>query len=245
MKVFLYYLLYLFYYRKGNTDSAEKYFKIARSLSDEKLKKITEMEEETKNIDYSIFDIPLRKIGEFSYNIFIKDFFNMLFESHLMWFFKLNLKTVFLDDDVYFIYISSRPSGKIDFIPLGNFYDIKGNILKAKYRQLSHQSYTVEVEENEEIKGMPVIFSGTQNNLLKKNSDTYIIEYSETILVPRVSKRVFTLSPKYRVKNIESSHPYTIQNANGYTVIIIKINTVITYKKVDINVKIDSEKTEN
>ncbi len=244
IKAIYYYALYLFYSRRGNKDAAEKYFIIAKSLSDTKLKRIDEIENEIKNLDESIFESTINKIGSFSYEVFIKDFINYYLESNLMWFFKVNLKTVALyDDDIYFIYLSSRPSGQVDFIPLGNFYDIKGNILKAKYRQKTSTSYHVEIEETEEIKGMPVIFSGMQNNLLKKDGKNYIIDYSETILVPRISKRIFVLSPLYMLKNITSSHPYVVENKFEHTVVIVDIDTIKNYQKFDLSIKIESEKT--
>lgn len=237
-----YYFLYLFYHRKGSAENAEKYLKIVQNLSDNKMKKIEEFQEDLKNINPSVFDSSTRKIGELSYRIFLKDFIDNLLETNCMWFFKVNTKTVFIDDEVYFIYISSRASGQIDFIPLGNFYDIKGNILKVKYRSKDSNSYIVDIEQNDDIKDMPVIFSGTQNNLLKTDGKNCILDYREVILVPRVSKRIFVLSDRYTVKNIESSVGYRIEDIGGYRIIIVDINTIHDYKKFELNIKIEAEK---
>ncbi|MCX7641943.1 MAG: serine/threonine protein kinase, partial [Elusimicrobiales bacterium] len=152
MKFGFYLLLYYFYFRKKEFDKAERYYRIAKNLGVKDIKTLEDIQIETKNPDYSVFENSDKKVIEFSYSLFLNDFINYFLEAELMWFFKVNTKIVVLNEnnDVHFYYISSKPSGRIDFIPLGNFYDLKGNILKAKYRQISQNSYFVEVEEGEE-----------------------------------------------------------------------------------------------
>lgn len=249
LKAFYYVTLFYFYIKKNDLEKAERYYRIAKNINPEiEIKDIEELHSETKKPDYSVFDELDRKVIEFSYSLFFHDFINYIFESHLMWFFKVNTKTIILNegDEIHFYYISSKPSGKIDFIPLGNFYDLKGNLLKAKYRQLSNDSYIVEVEENKN-KGMPVIFSGIQQNLLKKEVDKRIIDFKEKILVPRISKRIFAISSKYEIKDIKSNINFQRIDIEDFTIIIFDINTMKTYKTFDLNVEIEVEckKTKN
>lgn len=244
LKAFYYVILFYFYLKKNETEKAERYYRIAKNINPEiEIRTIQELHSEIKKPDYSVFDESDKKVIEFSYSLFLNDFIRYIFESNLMWFFKVNTKTVILNegDDVHFYYISSKPSGKIDFIPLGNFYDLKGNLLKAKYRQLSQESYIVEVEETKNNKGMPVIFSGIQQNLLKKEFDKRIINFKEKILVPRISKRIFALSSAYEIKDIRANLNYQRIDIDEFTIVIFDINTMKDYKTFDLNVEIEVE----
>jgi len=226
-----YYMLYLLY-KKLDDEKSQKYYTIAQNLTDENLPTIEEIKNEAFSIDYSIFDFIDNNLLKFSYSTFLKDFLYYLFEEKLSSF-KVNLKLITLEEngECMFSYISSKPQGRIDFIPLGNFYDIKGNILKAKYIQKDERSYNVVIEEKILKKNLPVIFIGTQNSLLERKEDGYIINYSETILAPRKSKRIFAISSKFKI-NYESVR---IEN---YELLIFDINTIKTYKPYDMNLKI-------
>ncbi|MEM4161134.1 MAG: tetratricopeptide repeat protein, partial [Thermoplasmata archaeon] len=94
-------------------EKAERYFKIAKNITTYKIKTVEEIHSEAKCIDYSIFDNSDRMVIEFSYSLFLNDFVKYLLESNLMWFFKINNKTIILNEDesVHFYYISSKPSG--------------------------------------------------------------------------------------------------------------------------------------
>lgn len=239
VKLMSYITLYQFHFRKGDIEKAERYFKIAKNITTYKIKTVEEIHSEAKCIDYSIFDNSDRRVIEFSYSLFLNDFVKYLLESNLMWFFKINNKTIILNEDesVHFYYISSKPSGQIDFVPLGNFFDLKGNILKTTYRQLSTNSYLVEVEETEDLKSMPVIFSGIQQNLLRKD-DKKIIDFNEKILVPRISKRVFAISKRYKLKSIESNLSYSKYEIEDFSIVVFDIDTLKSYSPYDLEVKI-------
>ncbi|MEW6011918.1 MAG: serine/threonine-protein kinase [Elusimicrobiota bacterium] len=243
-KFYLYYMLYLLYKKTNDTEKAEKYFRIARNLTDEKLKSVEDFKILVSEIDYSMFDFINKDIIKLTYSLFIKDFLNYLFEESLMTIFKVNSKLITLegDEECYLTYISSKPSGRIDFIPLGNFYDIKGNILKAKYRQIDENSYNVEVEENKEQKDIPVIFIGTQKRFLKIEGKNYEIDYEEKILAPRISKRVFAVSKVYEIKKIETELKYQQIETESYNIIIFEIDTLKNFKPYDMKLKIKTER---
>ncbi|MCX7641131.1 MAG: hypothetical protein N2Z20_00670, partial [Elusimicrobiales bacterium] len=124
---------------------------------------------------------------------------------------------------------------------LGNFYDLKGNILKAKYRQISQNSYFVEVEEGEEQKGMPVIFAGIQPDVLKNENGNFTLEFKEKILVPRISKRIFSISSKYIVKNIKSNLEFSKYDIGEFIIFVFDINTLKTYSTFEMYISIELE----
>ncbi len=239
MKSRFYYMLYQLYIKLGDGEKAERYYKIALNLSSDrsKIKTNDEIKNETIPERYDIFDFINPELLKFSYILFHKDFMNYFLERN-MYLFKVNLKLVSLEDngESYFSYISSKPQGQIDFIPLGNFYDLKGNILKAKYTQISDTSYNVVLEKNDDN---PVIFIGTQNRFIQKNDSGYILNYVEKILAPRIAKRVFAISSKYKIENINSDINFERYKTDFYEIIIFNIDTLKNYSPFEFRLKIE------
>ncbi|NLH39973.1 MAG: protein kinase [Elusimicrobia bacterium] len=242
-----YYELYLLYSRLNENEKALKYLNIAKNMTDETVLTISEIDNITKNIDIEQFDLINKSLLKLAYSVFQKNFIDHLIESATLWFFKVNLKMFVVESsgECLMAYITSGSSARIDFIPLGNFYDIDGNLLKTRYNKVSDNDFYVEITNNKKYDNnfySSAIFIGSKPDALtKKNDDTYLFSYTENINGARIAIRIFAIDKSFKIVSSDLVNAKEF-DTNEYKIIMVFVDTLSNYSKKDFNVHLELKK---